>query len=186
MPSTHASTLVWKVLCAALTPAMIAGAQGAPDRHDAQHAGAEPEIVAVRYVKAALDRQDPRIGSVGSLVLDRRLGSPNQPYAKGAPMRQAEHARALAAALGSRLDDGDTVLDCGESPSTCRMAGTGIALVRVSPAVVRGDSAFATVSLFRPTGSPRQPVSRVTWNLVLRRQGGTWRVLPNLREVERT
>lgn len=186
MPSTRASSHIWKAVLVGLTHPVVVSAQRATNQRDGQAVRAEVEVAAVRYVKAALDRRDARIGPVGSLLLDQRFGSDSQPYAKGAQLRSAQHARLLAAALGSRMGDGDTVLECGDTPRTCRMLGDDVALVRVTPAVVRGNSAFTSVSLLRATGSTRAPVSRMTWNLVLRAEGGAWRVLPKPREIERT
>lgn len=183
IPRTSSS--VWNLVCCGLLPVVMAGTGGGVGSAGAQQASADVEIAALRYVRAALDQPDPRVGPVSSVVLDRRFGSADRPYARRSPMRGAEQSRKLAATLGSRLDDGDSVLGCDEN-ARCRMAAPDVALIRVSPAVVQGDSAFTTVSLFRHTGSSRQPVSRVTWRLALRYDGGAWRVLPNRREFEST
>lgn len=138
------------------------------------------EVAALQYVsRTYLTGQDPAIGPVGTRVLDARVGSPRNSRARGQAKRSDEALRWLAAAVGGRVDDGDRVLSCETATGKCHLPSNGTALIRLGQTVIHGDSARTAVTLLRTTVSPREPVSHMTWYLVLHSTpDGLWRVVP--------
>lgn len=126
----------------------------------------------------AQDATEDVMVAAGSWALDRLEGSSPRldPHRTGAG-RDAARVRRVAQRLGAELATLDDVRRCTDvmDPSTCELT-TGPLLAIAAPEM-DGERARVRVYGWHRSGSPRQPVEQRSWDLVLERSGGGWRVV---------
>lgn len=92
-----------------------------------------------------------------------------------ATQRDTTRIAALARDLRARVVEANKVLSCDGNPSTCRMS-VG-ALVRIGMPRSAPEGARIVVEVRRQSGIKRQPISRVSEELILSKQNGAWKVV---------
>jgi hypothetical protein len=88
--------------------------------------------------------------------------------------RDSGRVRAITRALNASVVRADSVYHCPGDPSTCRLLVD--ALVRVGVPFWTSEGAGIVVDV-RRRGFGRQPVSRGTDELILRKEAGSWTVV---------
>ena len=91
--------------------------------------------------------------------------------------RSASRIEALARALPGVPVHQDTMIRCGELPSSCSLRGGVRTLLSFADARVSGTSATVRASRVDMTGYTRIPLSRQEFELHLIREGSAWRVV---------
>jgi hypothetical protein len=125
----------------------------------------------LRVAAEAIREQLPE-GAVG---VDSRLPTSG----RNAAARLTHHASTLVLiteVLGGRVAKKEDVVECGDTPRTCRLR-EGVAFVTFGAPRVRGDTAVVNVYTTFVTGLPRIPLADKDVRVVLARKGATWRVV---------
>ena len=80
----------------------------------------------------------------------------------------------LESLLGARARPARSVYACGDLPSTCHL--DVVALVRLGPPRATAEGATLQVTILRRSSRARQPVARVSQELLLQKKDGSWQV----------
>jgi hypothetical protein len=125
-------------------------------------------VIAIEHAAAtyaAKSLPSGRIALDPTTSLSRQAGVP----------RPAARTAVLAAVLGARVVRADSVLSCAATPGSCRLSVD--ALVQIGEPFASTDGVHIIVQVRRPSGIPRQPVSRLSEELRLQKLNGTWCVV---------
>lgn len=144
------------------------------------------ELAAMQYVASdPATRGSLLIDGPNGVVFDERVAHRGE---NGRSKRPTAHAQHLAQTIGKPLVDGDSVLGCTSTSGHCRLLPGGPALVGLGQTSIQGDSAFIKVTTLLPPASTssREPFHRVQHDLLLRRAGNTWRVVPEAGSMTRS
>jgi hypothetical protein len=126
------------------------------------------DISAIERVAAAHVAQTLPAGDIG---FDRATFSTEG----RASERDDARIQALARELKARAVRASDVVVCPGNPSTCQLSVD--ALVRIGQPFMAPDGAHIVVEVRRRSGIKRQPVGRMTEELILSKENGTWIVL---------
>lgn len=121
------------------------------------------EAIMVAAGQWALDRLPP-----GDTRLD--------PHRSGAG-KDADRVQRVARSLGASLAPLDDTRQCADSidPSTCQLSAARV--LAITAPRIDGDRAQVKVYAWYRSDSAREPVAQRSWDLQLRRNGQSWRVV---------